>query len=91
VAAHRTPVSSARLLALMRAALGRPQRLFRAAPGALEWAAALAGQRDNMRRLTRSLEVDASAVEGELGWTARVGIDEAVAEMAGAHGRAEPR
>jgi nucleoside-diphosphate-sugar epimerase len=34
-----------------------------------------------MRRLTRSLETDASLAEEELGWTARVPFDEAMDGM----------
>jgi len=36
-----------------------------------------------MKRLTRSLEADASLAERELGWRAQTGLEEAIAQMAG--------
>jgi UDP-glucose 4-epimerase len=83
-AAHRAPVSTPRLVSLMRAALGRPVRLFAVPPPVLEGAAAMAGQRHRMRRLTRSLEADASRAERELDWTAQVSVEAAIEDMANA-------
>ncbi len=69
----------------MRSALSRPARLFAFPPRALENIAALAGQRDRIARLTRSLEVDSSEATNELGWTAQVGFETALEDMAGAY------
>jgi hypothetical protein len=41
------------------------------------------GKGDVMRRLARSLELDLSATHLDIGWRARMGLDEAVAEMVG--------
>lgn len=81
LAAHREPASTRALVAEIRSALGRPGRLFAVPPGALERAAAACGQGARMRRLTRSLEVDPSEAERDLGWTARVPLKDAVADM----------
>ena len=85
LAAHGEPVSAARLVTLLREALGRPRRLWPVAPALLEAAAALAGQRERACRLTRPLCVDAGRARDELGWKARVGIEAAVREMVAAH------
>lgn len=88
LAAHRTPVSTPRLVALMRDKLERPPRLFPVAAPLLEAAASLAGQRGRMRRLTRSLEVDPSRAERELDWNAQISIEAAIEDMVSAY-RAE--
>jgi nucleoside-diphosphate-sugar epimerase len=85
IAAHPEPFSTARLLALLRTALGRPARLFAMPAAVLEAVAAGLGQRARMARLTRSLEVDPSDAERELGWRAEVSLEAAVEEMASAH------
>ena len=81
IAAHREPFTAATLVGEMRAALGRPARLWPVAPRALEAVAALAGRRADARRLTRPLVGDPSAAERELGWTARVSLAQAVEEL----------
>jgi nucleoside-diphosphate-sugar epimerase len=81
LAAHRHPVSTSRLISLMRSALGRPRRMFRFPAQFLEAAAAMAGQRERLRPLTRSLEVDAANAERELDWTAQVSVETAVEDM----------
>lgn len=58
------PVSTPELCRALGAALGRPARLFSLPPALLEL---VGGDRAN--RLTRSLEVDDSAIRRELGWT----------------------
>jgi Nucleoside-diphosphate-sugar epimerases len=85
LAAHEEPVSTSRLVALMRATFGRPRRLVAVPPALLEIAAALSGQRERMRRLTRSLEADAGPAASVLGWSAQVGIETAVEDMARAY------
>ena len=84
-AAHERSVSTRELVAGIRSALPRPARLFAASPRALEAVAALAGQRERMARLTRSLEVDGSDAARELGWTAQVGFETALDDMVGAY------
>jgi nucleoside-diphosphate-sugar epimerase len=86
----RSTPSTPEIVASMRAAFGRPARLSPAPPAILEAAAAIAGQGERMRRLTRSLEVDAAQAEAELGWRAEVPIGPAVREMVAAY-RAEGR
>ena len=86
----RSTPSTPQLVASMRAALGRAPRLVPFPGALLEGAAALAGRGERMRRLTRSLEVDAAAAEEELGWRAEVSFDQAIREMAAAY-RGEAR
>jgi nucleoside-diphosphate-sugar epimerase len=82
LAAHPVPWSTPMLVSVLRRALGRPARLFAVAPGLLERAAALAGRGELARRLTRSLEVDASLAGELLGWSAATGLEEAAADVA---------
>lgn len=79
--AHRDAISTPGLIRSVRGALGRPARLFAFPPRGLEFAACAAGLGATMKRLTRSLEADASLAETELGWRAQTGPDEAVAQM----------
>lgn len=72
IAAHPVPVATADLVRQIRAALGRPARLFPVPASVLEAAAALAGMGDRMRRLTRALEADPSSLMAALGWSPRV-------------------
>ncbi len=65
--------------------LGRPERLYSIPPSWLEAMSAPLGLGEQMRRLTRSLEVDASAARDKLGWTAQVGLEEAVEGMVHAY------
>ncbi len=81
IGAHARGVSTADLVRGMRAALGRPARLFPVPAKAIETAAAVFGQGDKARRLTRGLEGDPSAAERELGWVAAVPMDQAIGEM----------
>ncbi|HXN16201.1 MAG TPA: NAD-dependent epimerase/dehydratase family protein [Usitatibacter sp.] len=81
LAAHAQPVSTPQLVSRLRLALGRPARLLSMAPRLLEAAAALGAQSEPMRRLTRSLEIDPSPTQRELGWTARIGFEAAVEDM----------
>ena len=81
-AAHPAPFSTPAIVRALRRALGRPERLYALPAAMLDGLATLAGQRERMRRLTHSLEVDASAAREELGWTATVSLDESAAQMA---------
>jgi nucleoside-diphosphate-sugar epimerase len=65
--------------------LSRSRRLFCVPAGVLDTAARMAGIGEKMARLTRSLEVDPSATRTALGWSAAVGIEEAIREMAREH------
>ena len=80
-AAHERSVSTRELVAGMRAALGRQPRLIGVPAGALEGCSAIAGLRERVRRLTRSLEVDASDAARELGWTAQIAFGNALEDM----------
>jgi nucleoside-diphosphate-sugar epimerase len=82
LAAHPVPFSTPMLVAALRAGLGRPSRLVAAPPGLIERAAALAGRSELARRLTRSLEVDATLAREVLGWSAARGLDEAASDAA---------
>lgn len=82
IAAHRVAMSTPSLVRALRAALGRPARLFECPARVLEAAASAAGQGERMRRLTRSLEADAAATEAALGWTATIDLAAAASEMA---------
>jgi nucleoside-diphosphate-sugar epimerase len=82
IAAHPEPFSTAELVAALRRPLGRAERLFGVPVRLLEVAAQTLGQGERMRRLTRSMEVDASLARETLGWKAAVGLEDAAAEMA---------
>ena len=82
LAGHADAVSTSRLVSVMRAAWGRPARLVPVSARALERLAAVGGAAARMRRLTRSLEVDAGEAQRVLGWSAAVPMDEAIAAMA---------
>lgn len=81
-------VSTPRLMRVLRAALGRPARLFRASPALLESSAAILGFGDRMRRLTRSLELEVGETQRALDWKPRAPIDDALRAMALARRRA---
>ncbi len=84
-AAHGESISTTQLVSSLRSHLGRAQRLAPVPPVLLEAGAALTGQRLRMRRLTRSLEVDASETTQQLGWTAQIGLEPAVEDMVRAY------
>ncbi len=75
-------VSTPELLARTARALERPARLVRAPMWLLRSAAAIAGRRDEIRRLTASLVVDSSRARRLLGWRPRRTLDEGLAETA---------
>ena len=83
--AHRDPACMADVMGLLRSALGRPPRLWRTSPALLEKSAAILGQGERMRRLTRPLVADPSAAERELEWVAQVPMARAVEELARDH------
>lgn len=76
------PISTPRIVAVLRTALGRAPREFAMPVAMLE---ALGGMR--IRRLTRSLEVDTAETTQVTGWKAAIPVEEALAEMARASRR----
>jgi nucleoside-diphosphate-sugar epimerase len=62
------PVSTPQLVRAIASALGKQPRLFSIPPGWLEAAGALLGRAETVKRLTRSLELDDSAIRAELLW-----------------------
>jgi nucleoside-diphosphate-sugar epimerase len=81
MAAHPDRISTPRLIAAMRALLGRPRRLVAFPPLLLEGAALLSRQRAKMRRLTRSLEVDAAETQETLGWIAQISFETGIEDV----------
>jgi len=81
IAAHREGAATAHVVAAMRRHLGRPARLWAMPPPMLEGLSTIIGQRAKALRLTRPLLGDPAAAERELGWNARVSIDDAVEEL----------
>ena len=61
-------VSTPDLVRALAAASGISPRLFPVPPAALEACGALVGRKETVKRLTRSFEVDSSAIRSELGW-----------------------
>jgi UDP-glucose 4-epimerase len=85
MAAHPDCTSTARLVRTLRGFLGRPPRLFSMPGAVLEGVATLAAQGARIRRLTRSLEVDASEAQQVLGWTPQIGFETSVEDMVRAY------
>ena len=81
MAAHPDRASTPRIVTAMRGFLGRPRRLVPVPAFLLEGAAAIAGQRARVRRLTRSLEVDTVETQDVLGWIAQISFETAVEDM----------
>jgi len=82
LAGDPVPMSTPRLIATIREALGRPARMMRFDPARLEALAALAGAREKMRRLTRSLEADVAETLRELSWSPSISMEAGIAGMA---------
>jgi nucleoside-diphosphate-sugar epimerase len=62
------PVSTPDLIRALSTALGTPSRLFPFPPRLLEACGAILGRGETVKRLTRSLELDDSAIRTELCW-----------------------
>ena len=77
---HPDPISTPALVCALRASLSRPPRLFPLPVPLLEGLGRVAGQRHQVLRLTRSLEVDASAIANTLGWVPRYSLHEGLRE-----------
>ena len=76
------PVSTPGLVRALAEALGRPARLFAFPPSALEAGGAMLGRGETVKRLTRSLELDDSAIRAELGWRPGTTFDAGIAQTA---------
>ena len=77
-----TPVSTAGLVRIMRAALERPARLWSISPALLQLMLSLIGKAAVADRLTGSLEIDSSAILKELGWHAPRAMEAGIAATA---------
>jgi nucleoside-diphosphate-sugar epimerase len=82
LAAHPRAASTPALVASLRRGLGRPERIYDFPPRALEALASAVGQGERVRRLTRSLEADASPAHDVLGWRPAIDFEVAAGEMA---------
>lgn len=78
--ADGAPVSTAQLVAAIRAAMGRPPGLFAFPAAGLRAIAALTGRGSEAGRLAQSLEVDDSCLRSTLGWQPVQQFDAAIGE-----------
>ena len=72
-------VSTPTLIGAIAAALHVPSRLFRCPPLLLIAAATGVGKRDELRRLTGSLQIDSSKIRNELNWQQRFSLTQGLA------------
>ncbi|MBT5048669.1 MAG: SDR family oxidoreductase [Rhodospirillaceae bacterium] len=77
------PVSTASLVAAIRAAFGRPNGLIPVPPGFLRFLLSLIGKSATTDRLTGSLEIDDSLIRQKLGWTPPATFKEGLAATIG--------
>jgi nucleoside-diphosphate-sugar epimerase len=75
-------LSTPDLVRAIARALGKRAHLLPCPPALLEFAARLAGRMEEARRLTASLQVDASLIARELGWRPRASLAQGLAETA---------
>jgi nucleoside-diphosphate-sugar epimerase len=73
-------LSTPELIRKLSAAMGRRAVLLPVPPTLLEWAGALAGRTDAIRRITGSLQVDTDRLFEEMPWKPPVPWDEALRE-----------
>lgn len=90
LAADGHDLSTPQLLRTLAAAMGRKARLFPVPASLLLAAAGLAGRREAMRRLTGSLQVDATHARTLLAWTPPIATGEALRATAHHHLTALP-
>jgi len=76
------PLSTAEIIGAIRAAWSRPAGLVPVSAFTLEILAAVAGQREKMRRLTRSLELDVADTLQDLAWRPSLPLEESLGRMA---------
>jgi nucleoside-diphosphate-sugar epimerase len=79
------PVSTPQIIGAIRAAWSRPAGLLRINKAVLESLAAIGGRGAQMRRLTRSLELDVSDTLRDLAWRPSTSIEASLARMAVAY------
>jgi len=91
LAGDPSPLATPEIVGRLRRALGREPRLFACAPALLEAGARAVGLGERMRRLTRSLEVDARETAALLGWAPRSGAAAGLEAMAAAWRRERAR
>ena len=75
-------LSTPELVRALAAALGVPARLFPFPVPALKLAAALLGKRDEIARLTESLQVDSTRIRTELNWRPPFRLNEGLKQTA---------
>ncbi len=68
-------ISTPELISRLSLALNRPPRLIAVPPGLLRAVATVVGQRDLVRRLLSSLQVDISKARHQLSWTPPISVD----------------
>ena len=90
MAAHPQPTSTRELVAALRRAFGRAPRLLPVPRAALELAGTIAGRSAQVRRLTRSLEVDAAETCAAFAWTPATTLEQVCAAMVASFRRGEP-
>jgi len=76
------PVSTPELICCAARSLARPARLFPCPPSLFAFAGSVLGKRDQVSRLTGSLEVDSSLIRQELGWLPAYTFEQGMAETA---------
>jgi UDP-N-acetyl-alpha-D-quinovosamine dehydrogenase len=72
-------LSTPELIRRIAVAMNRPSRLLPIPVSLVRIAGALAGRRAEVARLCGSLVVDATATRNELGWSAPMNVDDALA------------
>jgi nucleoside-diphosphate-sugar epimerase len=74
-------VSTADLLEMIAAAMGKKPRIFRCPPSLLRAAAIALGKRAELERLTTNLRVDSSLAQATLKWRSTKTLQDGIAEM----------
>jgi UDP-4-keto-D-QuiNAc 4-reductase len=82
LAADARPLSTAELVRLLAAALGRSARLLPVPPAALRLAGTLIGRTAQVARLCDSLRIDTSLAERVLGWRAPLSVEDGLRQAA---------
>lgn len=82
LAADGEDLSTPRLLRILGRALGKEARLFTFPPRLVRWAATLAGRRQELDKLTSSLQVNSEFTRRTLGWRPITPVREGLERMA---------
>lgn len=75
-------LSTPQLVEAIAAALGKRPRLFPFPPGLLQCIARLGGRKEQMARLTESLQVNISRIKTEIGWQPPFSLQQGLAQTA---------